>query len=87
MTKFQPRNFEGVIKSIDSNALPTNMVVTVGGVDYTLSLTVGVTILNNKKEAFSIARFIKGDKVRFYGAIREASPHIVDATILRNLSL
>lgn len=87
MTKFKPRNFEGVIKSIDGNTLPTSLVVTVGGVDYTLPLAAGVSILNNKRETFSIARFIKGDKVRFYGAIREAAPHIVDATVLRNLSL
>jgi len=87
MTTFKPRNFEGVIKSIDGNALPLNMIVTVGGVDYTLPLVDGVSILNNKKEAFSIARFIKGDKVRFYGAIRETAPNIVDVTVLRNLSL
>jgi len=87
MTTFKPRNFEGVIKSIDGNALPLNMIVTVGGVDYTLPMVDGVSILNNKKEAFSIARFIKGDKVRFYGAIRETAPNIVDVTVLRNLSL
>lgn len=87
MAKFKPRNFEGTIKSIDGNTLPTNMIVTVGGVDYTLPLADGVSILNNKRQAFSIARFIKGDKVRFYGAIRESQPNIVDATVLRNLSL
>ncbi|MEK7644942.1 MAG: hypothetical protein AAB391_01265 [Patescibacteria group bacterium] len=87
MSIFKPRNFEGVIKSIDGNTLPLNMVVTVGGVDYTLPLADGVSILNNKRQVFSIARFIKGDKVRFYGAIREAQPNIVDATVLRNLSL
>lgn len=87
MSIFKPRNFEGVIKSIEGSTLPTNMVVTVGGVDYTLPLAAGVTVLNNKKEPFSIARFIKGDKVRFYGAIREATPYMVDATVLRNVSL
>lgn len=87
MAKFKPRNFEGTIKSIDGNTLPTNMIVTVGGVDYTLPLADGVSILNNKRQAFSIARFIKGDKVRFYGAIRESQPNIIDATVLRNLSL
>lgn len=87
MAKFKPRNFEGTIKSIDGNTLPTNMIVTVGGVDYTLPLADGVSILNNKRQEFSIARFIKGDKVRFYGAIRESQPNIVDATVLRNLSL
>ncbi len=84
---FQPRNFEGVIKSIDGNVLPVTMIVTVGGVDYTVPVGQGVSILNNKRAPLSIARFIKDDKVRFYGTIREATPNIVDVEIMRNLSL
>ncbi|MEI6345912.1 MAG: hypothetical protein WCO79_01645 [bacterium] len=87
MSIFKPRNFEGVVKNLEGSSLPANMVVTVAGVDYTLPLADGVSILNNKKEPFSIARFIKGDKVRFYGVIRETAPNMVDATVLRNISL
>jgi len=87
MSIFKPRNFEGVIKSVDGGSTPVAMVVTAGGVDYTLSLSDGVTIVNNKRQTISIARFIKGDKVRFYGSIREVTPHIVDVSVLRNVSL
>ena len=87
MSLFQARNFEGKIKSLSGTVVPATLVVTSGGVDYTVPIVGGIEFLNKKREAMPLARFIEGDVVRMYGTIREASPNIVDITLLRNMSL
>lgn len=88
MTQFSPRNFQGVIKSIEGATLPTTMVVTVKDRDYTVKLGEKVEILNNKRKAASLKRFVAGDTVRFYGNTTEENPSTVEnVEVLRNLDL
>ncbi len=84
---FAPRNFQGKLKSLSSVTLPTNAVVTVGGVDYTVILNDKSEVLNNKKANTKLNRFVEGDVVRFYGSIREGAETTVDAELIRNLDL
>ncbi len=49
-------------------------------------------ILKNNKSIAQIARFVVGDTIRFYGAVREEEKTltdalVVDAEVVRNLSL
>ncbi len=91
-TDFLPRNYQGTLKSVGGTTLPATLVVTVGGVDYTVSVSAGASVLGNKRKPVLLARFVVGDTVRFYGTLREAEKtlrdeRIVDASVLRNLNL
>lgn len=84
---FAPRNFQGKLKSLSSTNLPTNAIVTVGSIDYTVVLGEKTQVLNNKKSNTKLNRFVEGDIVRFYGSIKEGAETTVDAEIIRNLDL
>ncbi len=83
---YAERNFEGVLKTISADSPPT-LTVNIEGKDYSVALSANTTILNKSKKPTSIKRYLVGDTVRFYGAIREAEEPIIDAQIVRNLSL
>lgn len=83
---FAPRNFQGTLESIASTQLPTTAVVSVGNIDYTVTLPQDALILNNAKAKASLSRFVVGDMVRFYGAIRQSDLSQVDAEVLRDLN-
>lgn len=90
--EFAARNFEGVLKQIESPRAPTTITVTVGGVDYTVRLSERTSLLKKNRAAAEFTRFVVGDIVRFYGAIREEEKtlrdeNVVDAEIVRNLNL
>lgn len=83
---FTPKNFQGTLKSLTATQLPTTAVVAVGTTDYTVYLPAGATILKNNKSAATLSRFVVGDTVRFYGAIRQTNLTEVDADIFRDLN-
>ncbi len=83
---FVPRNFEGALKSISSENPPT-LNVNTENKDYKVVLTGNTPILNKARKSISIKRYLEGDTIRIYGAIREAEEPIIDAQIVRNISL
>lgn len=83
---FKSKNFEGTLKSLAASTLPTTAVITVAGTDYTVYLNDKASVLNKSRAATSLKRFADGDKVRFYGAIREANFSEIDAEIIRDLN-
>lgn len=83
---FTPHNFQGTLKSISGTTLPISCVVTVNGVDHTVYVPSGSEILNNQKSQTRLSRFIVGDTVRFYGAIRQTNLTEVDASVLRDIN-
>jgi len=89
---FQPRNFEGTLKSIDGITAPTLLTVTVDGSDYTVSISEKTSVLRKNRAPAMLARFVIGDTVRFYGAIKENDEIlygklIVPAEVVRNTNL
>ncbi|OHA31655.1 MAG: hypothetical protein A3B08_02475 [Candidatus Taylorbacteria bacterium RIFCSPLOWO2_01_FULL_43_44] len=84
---FEPKNFEGILKSISDTELPITAVVSIGGVDYDFYLGEKASILNAKRLNAKLQRFVVGDRVRLYGKIRETNLNEVDAEIMRNLDL
>ncbi|MDO8564864.1 MAG: hypothetical protein Q7R88_02620, partial [bacterium] len=91
-TPFAAKNYEGVLKQVEGTALPTALIVTVGGADYRVELSAQSSVLKKNKTKAEIRRFIVGDKVRFYGPLREEpftvrDERIVDAEVVRNLNL
>ncbi|MDO8564945.1 MAG: hypothetical protein Q7R88_03050, partial [bacterium] len=68
---FAAKNYEGVLKHIEGTALPTALIVTVGGADYRVELSSESSVMRKNRAKAEIRRFIVGDKVRFYGPLRE----------------
>ncbi len=83
--KFTPRNFEGKLTRLDGIALPTIAAVKVGDKEYTVHLPATTEILRKNKSKTTLQRFVVGDTIRFYGAIREAEWSVVDAEVVRTL--
>jgi len=83
---YQPRNFEGTLKTITSGN-PTTLVLNTEGKDYTITISDKTEILNKARKSVSIKRYLEGDTVRVYGAIREAEEPIIDIELVRNISL
>lgn len=91
-TEFIARNYQGTLKSASSSALPASLVVTVDGMDYTVAVSEVASVFGKNKKPVLFARFVAGDTVRFYGALREnektlRDERIIDAEVLRNLNL
>lgn len=89
---FAARNYEGVLKRIDAPRLPTALAVTIDGVDYTVRISERTAVLKKNRAPAELARFVSGDTVRFYGALREEEKtlrdeYVVDAEVVRNLNL
>ncbi|HRY62785.1 MAG TPA: hypothetical protein P5056_03390 [Candidatus Paceibacterota bacterium] len=88
LSVFNGRNYQGILKSLSGTELPTTATVTVGGRDYTVKLGAKTSVLNNKKYATKLSRFVIGDTVRFYGAIPEGDDmYYVIGEVIRNLEL
>lgn len=83
---FVPRNFQGKLKSLSGTDLPASMVVSVDGTDYRVFLSKDAAVLNRMRAETVLSRFIVGDIVRFYGAIRKADLSQVDAEVIRDLN-
>ena len=83
---FTARNFEGKLKSVSSTVLPSVLVVTIGATDYSVYVDEKGTVLNSARKPASLSRFVAGDTVRFFGAIRSTNLTEVDAEVLRDLN-
>ena len=83
---FKAQNFQGTLKSLSGTALPTTAVITVGKTDYTIYLAASAKVMSKNKATTTLQRFTLGDKLRFYGAIRQTNLFEIDAEIIRNLN-
>lgn len=83
---FTPRNFQGTLKSISTTTLPAAITVKVGDTDYTVYIAAGSIVLNSGRKPAGLSRFVAGDTVRFWGAVREADFGEIDAEIVRDLN-
>lgn len=84
---FVSRNFQGTLKSLSGTTLPITAVVSAEGKEYTVYLSKDATILNKIRSNVSLSRFLVGDVIRFYGAIRKTDLTAIDASLVRNISL
>ncbi|MEK7661999.1 MAG: hypothetical protein AAB355_00645 [Patescibacteria group bacterium] len=85
---FSPKFFSGKITSISGASLPLDITVNVSGKNYTVKLSQKTALMNKNKETVVFSRFLVGDNIVVYGAIREDNLSIIDNVgNLRNLSL
>ncbi len=87
MSIFQPKNFQGKLKSISGISLPTNLTVEIGGINYTIKMPADCWIWNTKREFTQLSRFVVGDTIRIWGSIPEDDLTLINAEIVRNISL
>lgn len=83
---FVPRNFQGTLKSVAGTSLPTSAIIVVDGSEYAVYLNDTAFVWNKSKSPVSLARFVSGDVVRFFGSIRETNFLEVDARAIRDLN-
>lgn len=83
---FKPKNFSGILKNISGTSLPTIFTVAVEGKDYTVYLSEKTEIMNKAKKAVGLSRFVAGDAIRFYGAIRQTDFSAIDTDTVRNMN-
>lgn len=83
---FKERNFQGSLISISGTTLPVTAVVQTEGKQYTVYFPATAEILNKAKSKTTLTRFVAGDSIRFYGAIKKTNLNEIDAEILRNLN-
>ncbi len=91
-SEFLPKNFEGTLKQIVSLESSPTLVISVGGNEYQVRIGPKTLVLKKNRVAVQLARFVVGDTVRFYGAVREEEKIlqdvlVVEAEVVRNLSL
>ncbi|OHB24656.1 MAG: hypothetical protein A2542_03885 [Parcubacteria group bacterium RIFOXYD2_FULL_52_8] len=63
------------------------MLVRVKGVDLKVKFTPRTQIITKDRKNISLARFVAGDEISFYGAREEAALTTVNAEVIRNLDL
>ena len=85
-TIFLPRNFQGILQAVSGDNPPV-LTVNTEGKNYSVMLTSSTQILNNARNSVSLKRYLVGDTVRLYGAIRQAEDPIIDAQIVRDIDL
>ncbi|MSU45253.1 MAG: hypothetical protein EXS47_01330 [Candidatus Zambryskibacteria bacterium] len=84
---YKAKNFEGVLQVVSGVSVPTSLRVMVGKTSYTVNLREKTSILKKNRSAGSLNRFVVGDNLRIYGSIVEVDEPIIDAGIVRNMSL
>lgn len=83
---FNPRNFQGILKSISGTTLPITLSMDVDGKNYMVYIDEKVVVMNKNRANTSLSRFVIGDTVRFYGAIRQTNLSEIDAEVLRDMN-
>lgn len=84
---FIPQNFQGTLKNLSGATLPVTFTLNVNGKDYKVYLPETAPIMRKDRSATDLKRFVEGDIVRVYGAIRNTDLNTIDAELIRNLNL
>lgn len=83
---FKSRNFEGALESVAATTLPTTLLVRVGSTTYTVYVHSGASLLSKAKSPTTLSRFVVGDRVRFFGAVRKTNLLEIDAEVVRDMN-
>lgn len=87
MSVFKPRNFTGKLAEAPATTTATSIKVTINKIPYTINISDKTILMRNNKSTTTLQRFVTGDNLRLYGTLREVDEPIIDAEVVRNLSL
>ncbi|GEM_PF-2415315 len=82
----KPKTYQGILAATPSPGA-TELQATMAGQTYRLKLTAKTQVHTLKRKPITLARFVEGDKISFYGAREEADPSTINIDIIRNLDL
>ncbi|NBV77260.1 hypothetical protein EBR66_03815 [bacterium] len=88
---FAPRVFEGILLST-SSSLPATIMLAIGtkGMkeyhEYAVYLSGDTVVYNKAKKKTELSRFVVGDTVRIFGAIRLTNLNEIDAEVIRTMA-
>ncbi|MDO8492069.1 MAG: hypothetical protein Q7S34_00315 [bacterium] len=83
----KPKIYIGTLESISNTNLPTSFPITIGKTKYLIELSASTSVLNKNRSSINLSRFEVGDTIRIYGSLREADELIIDAEVVRNISI
>lgn len=84
---YKPKLFEGKLVELTNLTAPSSIKVSVSGVTYLVNLNSSTLILNKLRNSVLLNRFVVGDSIRIFGAIREVDEPIIDAEVVRNTNI
>lgn len=87
MSQFNPRLFVGKLAEAPSGGGATSIKVVIDNVPYTVALNNKTLIIRENRGAVTLARFVAGDTIRIWGALREVDEPTIDAEVVRNMNL
>lgn len=86
MSIYKPQNYTGKLTETPVSGA-TSIKITVGKTIYTVYFNDKTSIMRANRSAATLARFVVGDSIRFYGTRREIDDPIIDAEVIRNTDL
>jgi hypothetical protein len=86
MALFKEKNHQGTLVGAPDASARTFRLDTQGKV-YRVELTPDAAVLDAKRRAANLARFIEGDTVRVWGALQETDTSLIRASVVRNVDL
>ena len=89
LAQFKPQTFVGTIADMSAaTSTPASLKIMINKISYTVNLNNKTEVMNKARKSVGLNRFVAGDAVRLYGAIRQSDdPFIDDVEVLRNMSL
>lgn len=86
MSVYKPQNYIGKLTETPTTGA-TSIKITVGKIIYAVYFNDKTGIMRANRSAATLARFVAGDSIRFYGTRREVDDPIIDAEVIRNTDL
>lgn len=84
---FEPKVHIGTLSALNETKLPAAITVLIGGIEYSVKIPATAEVLNTARQKTNLSRFEAGDTVRIYGKIVESDEPVIDAEVVRNISL
>lgn len=85
MSQFAPRLFVG--KLIETPSGSSAIKVMIDNVPHQITINDKTEIMRKDRSKVTLQRFVLGDAVRIWGALREVDDLVVDAEVVRNINL
>lgn len=83
----QKHTFEGSVQSVASSSVPTSFVLKSGNTNYTVNVAQNTLVLRNNWTLLGLGSIKVGDTVRVYGSVQTNNTSVIDALVVRDVSI
>lgn len=84
---FKAQNYVAKLVETPTITSPQTLKVLLNKKEYTVYVNDKTIFMKTDRSITTLQRFVAGDPIKFYGAIREVDEPIIDAEVVRNLNL